>query len=163
MGRLIQDDARRLREYFEEMAYLLGQTVYYRFPLPDKHYTTYTEIESNYGPLIKTDAIFEEYPNQKTLRKQGWFSEGEDEWTNPIIRVSYNLPNLQQGCLFIIPSGIDGAQGRLFRVTELRTIMQYPDSVMCRLVPEYVTTVAQAQNTYIDTNYNYIQNVEGDD
>jgi len=163
MGKLIQDDARRLRSYFEEMCDLIGQTVYYRFPLPDKHYTTYTEIESNYGDLIETSAIFEEYPNQKTLRKQGWFSEGEDAWTDPIIHVSYNLPFIQQGCLFVIPSGIDGAQGRLFRVTEMRTIMQYPDRIMCRLVPEFITTARPAQNTYNNTNYNYIQDVEGED
>ena len=36
------------RKWFKEMAKLLGIKVIYRAPRPDKHYTTYAEIESNY-------------------------------------------------------------------------------------------------------------------
>ena len=163
MGLLVKPDAKILRNYFKEMAKLVGQEVYYRYPLPGKNYTIYTEIDANYGPLIKMDAIFEEYPNQKTLRKEGWFSEGEDQWTDPIIHVPYDTEHLQQGSLFIIPSGIDGARGRLFRVTDIRTIMQFPDRCLCRLVPEYETTVQPSQHVYDNTRFNYLKDQEGED
>lgn len=65
----------------------------------------------------------------------GWDAELQDG--ESIIHVPYDLQGLQVGCLFIVPSGIDCAKGRLFRVTELSNIMIYPASVMCKIVPQY--------------------------
>jgi hypothetical protein len=58
-----------------------------------------------------------------------------------VIDVPYDLPNLQQGALFIVPSGLDTGKGRLFRVTKLTNSIIYPASITCQIVPEYEDTV----------------------
>lgn len=127
------------RQYFKEMVKLLGVNVIYRAPKSNKHYTTYTEIESNYELPILVGCIFDDHPNQQTLRKMGWVSELQENAS--LIHVDYDLPGLQQGALFIIPSGIDNAKGRLFRVSRLQNSMVYPASITCELVPEYEDTI----------------------
>ena len=57
-----------------------------------------------------------------------------------IISVPYDLEGLQQGALFIVPSGLDDGKGRVFRCTKLSNIMVYPASVSCEIVPEYENT-----------------------
>ena len=161
MGLLVQEDAKRLRAYFDEMAKLIGQHVLHKAPKPDKHYTDYTEIESNYGDWVETDVIFDEYPTQQTLKKIGWYSEGTE--TQPILHASWNLQHLQQGSLFLIPSGIDGAEGRLFRVTKMTNIMQFPDRCYCYLVPEYKTTNRKSQQDYSNGGMNYLRSDEDED
>ena len=47
------------RQYFEEMCNLIGIKVAYRAPRPDKHYTTYAEIESNFEKIEVVGCIFE--------------------------------------------------------------------------------------------------------
>lgn len=65
------DDIKLHRKWFDEMTKLIGIKVVYRAPRPDKHYTTYTEIDGNYeGPLV-IGCIFEEHPEQQTLKKLG--------------------------------------------------------------------------------------------
>ena len=49
----------------------------------------------------------------------------------------YDLDGLQAGALFIIPSGIDQAKGRVFRVISMQNIMVYPASIACEIAPEY--------------------------
>jgi hypothetical protein len=39
--------------------------------------------------------------------------------------------------LFIIPSGLDQAKGRVFRVISMQNIMVYPASIACEIAPEY--------------------------
>ena len=134
-GLLLNDNIKLHRSYFNEMVRLLGIQVIYRATLPDKHYTTYAEIESNYDQPLLVGCIFDEHPTQQTLKKMGWVSELQQN--SSIIHVPYDLPNLQQGCLFIVPSGIDNAKGRLFRVASMSNIMIYPASVSCEIVPEY--------------------------
>lgn len=134
-GKLLTPDIKIHRQYFKELCELLGINVIYRAPRPDKHYTTYAEINSNYYEPLLEGCIFEEHPNQQTLKKLGWASELQD--SSSIIHIRYDLPNLQQGALFIIPSGLDDGKGRLFRVVRISNIMVYPSSVACELVPEY--------------------------
>lgn len=135
-GILLNSAAKLHRQYFREMVKLLGIKVLYRAPLPDKHYTTYAEIDSNYAQPIIIGCIFEDHPNQQTLQKMGWVSELQENAS--IIHVDYDLPDIQQGALFIVPSGIDNAKGRLFRVTKLQNSMVYPSSLICEIVPEYL-------------------------
>ena len=47
-GILFQPAIKLHRQWFKEMVKLQGIYVLYRAPLPDKHYTTYAEIESNF-------------------------------------------------------------------------------------------------------------------
>lgn len=147
-GLLLNNDIKLHRGYFDEMIRLLGIQVIYRAPLPDKHYTTYAEIESNYAEPILVGCIFDEHPTQQTLKKMGWVAELQQN--SSFIHVPYDLPNLQQGALFIVPSGIDNAKGRLFRVVSMSTSMVYPASITCEIVPEY-------ENTYVpETNDDYV-------
>lgn len=134
-GLLLNQDAKLHRNYFIEMTKLIGINVIYRSPKKDKHYTNYAEIDSNYNPPKLVGCIFDEHPTQQTLKKIGWVSELQDN--SSIIHVPYDLDNLQQGALFIIPSGIDNAKGRLFRVVKLSNIVAYPASMACEIVPEY--------------------------
>lgn len=147
-GLLLNNDIKLHRGYFDEMIRLLGIQVIYRAPLPDKHYTTYAEIESNYAEPILVGCIFDEHPTQQTLKKMGWVAELQQN--SSFIHVPYDLPDLQQGALFIVPSGIDNAKGRLFRVVSMSTSMVYPASITCEIVPEY-------ENTYVpETNDDYV-------
>ena len=146
-GLLLNENVKLHRSYFNEMVKLLGIQVIYRATLPNKHYTTYAEIESNYDQPMLVGCIFDEHPTQQTLKKMGWVAELQQN--SSIIHVPYDLPNLQQGCLFIVPSGIDNAKGRLFRVVSMSNSIVYPASVSCEIVPEY-------EDTFIpETNYDY--------
>lgn len=151
-GLLLNNDIKLHRGYFDEMIRLLGIQVIYRAPLPDKHYTTYAEIESNYAEPILVGCIFDEHPTQQTLKKMGWVAELQQN--SSFIHVPYDLPKLQQGALFIVPSGIDNAKGRLFRVVSMSTSMVYPASITCEIVPEY-------ENTYVpETNDDYVHSTD---
>ena len=123
------------RTYFQEMVRLIGIYVIYRSPKKDKHWTTYQEIDGNYNAPIVIGCIFNEHPDQRSLKKMGWVSELQTN--ESIINVGYDTPNLQVGSLIIIPSGIDNTQGRLFRITAISNIMIYPASITCVCVPEY--------------------------
>lgn len=118
------------------MCKLIGIRVLYRSPKPGKKYTTYAEIDANYYPPILIGCIFDEHPSQRTLRKMGWISELDEN--SSFIHVDYDLPNLQQGSMFIVPSGLDDGKGRLFRVIKMATSMVYPASITCEIVPEYI-------------------------
>ena len=151
-GLLLNNDIKLHRGYFDEMIRLLDIQVIYRAPLPDKHYTTYAEIESNYAEPILVGCIFDEHPTQQTLKKMGWVAELQQN--SSFIHVPYDLPDLQQGALFIVPSGIDNAKGRLFRVVSMSTSMVYPASITCEIVPEY-------ENTYVlETNDDYVHSTD---
>ena len=71
--------------------------------------------------------------------------------------MDYDLPGLQQGALFIIPSGLDDGKGRLFRVVKLTTSIVYPASVACEIVPEYEDTMDPGfTNDYTKSDFNLI-------
>ena len=54
-----------------------------------------------------------------------------------MIHVPYNLPDLQVGALFEVPSGLDTGKGRIFRVINMSNIMIYPASITCEIALEY--------------------------
>lgn len=140
------------------MTKLLGIKVVYRAPKPDKHYTTYTEIESNYEPAEVVNCIFDEHPDQQTFKKLGWAAELQEG--SSIIHVPYDLKNLQQGALFLLPSGLDNARGRVFRVSKLSNSMIYPASIACEIVPEYENTFSTAQYNHSHTSFNLLNEEE---
>lgn len=137
---------------------MIGIKVFYRAPMPDKHYTTFTEIESNYFEPIEVGCIFDEHPTQQTLKKIGWVSELQESAS--IIHVPYDLPNIQQGALFFIPSGLDNAPNRLFRVTKMMNSMVYPASISCEIVPEFENTFVPEQHDYSHTSFNVLSGEE---
>ena len=134
-GKLLAPDIKLYRKYFEEMCSLLGIQAIYRAPRKDKHWTTYAEISSNYQDPMIIGCIFDESPTQQTFNKLGWAHELQGQ--SSIIHVDYDLEGLQQGALFIIPSGLDNAQDRLFRCVKLSTSIVYPAAITCEIVPEY--------------------------
>lgn len=146
--------------YFKEMVRLIGVEVIYRAPKPNCHWTTYAEIESNYQAPELVGCIYDEHPSQKTMKKLGWVSELLP--TSVIINVPYDLHDFQVGALFVLPSGVDTAKGRLFKVKTISNIMLYPASITAELVPEYEDTCDPAQDDYTETSFNRL-NEEGDD
>ena len=136
------------------MCSMIGIKAIYRAPLPNKHYTTYTEIDGNFQPPEVVGCIYQENVDQKTMKKLGWAVELDTSAT--IISVPYDLHDLQVGALFIIPSGIDNAQGRLFRVGRMSSIPIYPSSITCELVPEYENTYSTTQSEFKHSNFNLL-------
>lgn len=154
------NDIKLHRQYFKECVRLHGINVIYRAPRPDKHWTTYAELESNYQEPIVIGCLFNEHPAQKTMKKLGWFAEGQENTS--LIDVEYDLPGLQVGALFIVPSAFDNTIGRLFRVIRMQASMVYPASVTCELAPEYEDTVNDSISDYEQSNFNVLNHDEDD-
>lgn len=131
------------RAYFKQMLHMIGIKVFHYAPLPGKRYTNYGEIKTCFEEPVLTGCIFDDHPTQKTMKKLGWDSERQEEVS--LISVPYDLAHVQAGSLFALPSGIDNAEARLFRVVEMSTIMLYPASITCRLVPEWKNTTHESQ------------------
>ena len=160
-GTLLDEQNIKLhRVYFEEMCNLIGIKVIYYAPRADKHWTTYAEIKSNYYDPILVGCIFEDHPNQYTMKKLGWDSELQENAS--LISVPYDLEKLQVGSIFIVPSGIDNSKGRVFRVVSMRNSMIYPSSITCELVPEYENTFSSDQYDFKNSSFNLL-NDESED
>lgn len=160
-GILLNKDAKIYRQYFREAVKLIGIYVLYRAPKPNKHYTTYLEIEANYEEPILVGCLFNDHPDQKTLKKVGWVAELQPNAS--LIQVDYDLPGLQQGALFYIPSGLDDGKARLFRVVTISNSMVYPSSVICEIIPEYEDTLEEGYiYDYSETDFNLIDEEEDD-
>lgn len=157
-GILINSNIKLHRTWFKEMTKLIGINVIYRAPKPNKHYTNYAEVEANYEKPQLVGCIFDEHPEQQTLKKLGWASELTE--SAPIIHVPYDLEGLQQGALFIVPSGLDNASGRLFRVIKLSNRMVYPASITCQIVPEFETTYDKAQSQFDHNSFTLLNEEE---
>lgn len=141
-GLLLNKDIKLHRQYFKEMVKLLGINCIYKAPRPSKEYDEHGELDSKYYEPKIVGCIFQDHPDQKTLKKQGWVAELQEG--SSMIHVPYDLPHLEVGALFIIPSGLDHAKGRVFRVINMQNIMVYPASIACEIAPEYEDTVEKA-------------------
>lgn len=160
-GTLINTNTKLHRQYFREAVKLLGVRVLYRAPLPGKKWTTYGEMDNNFAPPILVGCLFEEHPTIKTMKRLGWDHELQENAS--LIQVDYDLPNLQTGALFIIPSAIEGADSRLFRVTRLTQGFIYPSSMTCEIVPEWENTFnPETELDYERSSFNLL-NVEEDE
>ncbi len=157
-GLLMGKNIKLHRQWFKEMCRLIGVKVIYRAPKASKQYTTYGEIDSNYEQPIAIWCIFEEHPDQQTMKKLGWNSELVEEAL--LIHVPYDLPGIQQGALFIIPSAIDNAKGRVFQVTRLTTSMIYPASITCQIVPYYEDEFTKQNFNYSEHNFSLLNGEE---
>lgn len=144
------------RNWFKEMTKLIGIVVGYKYPLPgNKDYNLYGELKTNYSEAIKVGVIYQEHPNQWTMKKMGWDSIMDEELS--IIHVPYDLPGLQVGCLFLVPPGVDGGEPRLYRVVKMSTIAVYPASVACAIGPMMQDTFEESlAHDFTKTNFNAI-------
>lgn len=134
-GLLISKDIKLHRTWFKQMTTLHGINCKYRAPDKSKTYDKQGDLCTNYQPEILVGCLFEEHPDQKSLRKSGWVAELQE--SSSIIHVPYDLPDLQVGALFEVPSGLDEGKGRLFRVINMSNIMIYPASITCEIALEY--------------------------
>jgi hypothetical protein len=123
------------RSYFKQMVALHGINCKYSAPLPNKTNDIHGDLQTGYKPDIIVGCLFEEHPNQKSLRKAGWVAELQEG--SSMIHVPYDLPDLQVGALFKVPSGLDAGQDRVFRVISMSNIMIYPASIACEIALEY--------------------------
>ena len=134
-GKLINKDIKLHRMWFKQLLTLHGINCKYRAPLPNKSFDIHGDLTTNYKPEIIVGCLFEEHPNQKSLRKAGWVAELQEG--SSMIHVPYDLPDLQVGALFEVPSGLDNGKPRLFRVISMSNIMIYPASIACEIALEY--------------------------
>lgn len=158
LGTLLTPDIKLHRAWFNQMVQLIGIQVQYYQPKPSKHYTNYTEIKSSHYEPITVGCIFTEHPDQRTTKKLGWVAELQENAS--IIQVPYDTPGIQIGALFMLPSGIDGAEGRLFRVSSMMTTMVYPAFITCEIVPEYMNTFDTSLTNYKHSNFNLLNTEE---
>ena len=70
-GLLLNKDIKLHRQYFKEMVKLLGINCIYKAPRPSKDYDEHGELDSKYYAPEVVGCIFQEHPDQKTLKKQG--------------------------------------------------------------------------------------------
>lgn len=140
-GLLINKDIKLHRAWFKQMTALHGINCKYRAPLKNKTYDMYADLQTGYAPEILVGCLFEEHPDQKSLKRAGWVAELQENAS--IIHVPYDLPGLQAGALFEVPSGLDNGKGRLFRVISLSNIMIYPASIACEIALEYISNDEQ--------------------
>jgi len=148
------------RFYFEELVRLKGINLIYRAPRENKEYDGYGELDAFFYDPIVVGCIYDEHPNQWTMKKLGWASELQEETS--IVHVPYNTPKLQNGSLFIVPSGVDNAEGRLFRIIKMSTICMYPASVACQIAPVWKNTFEKSQFDHSDNNFNLLKEDEGE-
>ncbi len=161
-GLLLNKDAKLHRWEFKQMCKLLGIKMLYRKPLNGKNFNIHGDLEANYADPIEVFVIFEEHPDQKTLKKRGWVAELQEN--SSMIHVPYDLEDLQVGCLFDVPSGLDDGKARRFRVISMQNIMIYPASIACEIAPEYEDTdeLSTIHNFDSSTN-NLLVDLEDDD
>ena len=161
-GILYNKDIKLHRQYFKQMTRLIGINCIYRAPLPGKKFDKYGDLDANYTQPLLVGCIFQEHPDQKTLKKMGWMAELQE--SSSIIHVPYDLEDLQVGALFIIPSGIDNKEGRVFRVISMQNIMMYPASIACEIAPEYTDESELAYiHEFSNSNFNMLLDYEDDD
>ena len=161
-GLLLNQDIKLHRMYFKQMVKLLGINCLYRAPLNGKTFSLHGDLEAHYAKPIVVGCIFQDHPDQKTLKKMGWVAELQEG--SSIIHVPYDLQGLEVGALFEIPSGIDQAAGRLFRVISMQNIMIYPASIACEIAPEYKTSdELTLTQDFTKTNFNVLVDHEEDD
>lgn len=154
-----ESDLKLQRKYFEQMLKMIGIQVVHYAPLPGKRYSTYAELKTHFEPPVVTGCIFNEHLDQKTMKKLGWNAERTESIS--AISVPYDLPNVQAGSLFALPSGIDNSEARLFRVVEMSNIMLYPASITCMLVPEWKNTMKESQVIdFKNTDFNLLREEE---
>lgn len=134
-GLLINGDIKLHRTWFKQMVALHGINCKYRAPLKNKEYDIYGDLQTGYKPEIIVGCLFQEHPDQKSLKKAGWVAELQEG--SSVIHVPYDLPGLQVGALFAVPSGLDTGNDRTFRVISMSNIMIYPASIACEIALEY--------------------------
>ena len=163
IGLLLREKNIKLqRHYFNETVKLIGIQCIYRAPIENKTWDGWGELNAYYQPPQIVGCLFFEKTKKKTLKKKGWVAELQEN--SSIIHVPYDLINIQKGCLFEIPGGLDNTKPRLFRVLNISNIMIYPASLSCEIAPEYLDIDEQSIHTdFKNKNISLLIDNEEDD
>lgn len=157
MGLLTKKDATNFRGFFKEMARLHGIDVEYR-NIVSQEVTNHSEFIYQMSDPIPMSIIFQENPLVSTLRKFGWVSENSDD--KPYIaQLPFDAPDLKIGCSITIRSD-DLESQRDFKITSMKSLLEYPDCWTCLLAPIFFSN--EAKTSYIGTNYNYVETPDAD-
>ena len=151
---LNQNNLKLHRHYFKQMVRLIGINVVIRAPLPGKTYDGYGELDSFFHVPEVVGCIFVEHPNQYTMKKVGWVSELQE--SESLIQLPYDTKGIERGTLFIVPSGIDGAEGRVFQLEDMSNILITPAYITCKIAPFYKNTFEKNQLDHQDNNFNLL-------
>lgn len=157
---LNQNNIKLTRLYFKQTCKLIGIRVIYRAPMENKTWDGFGELDGSFYPPEVVGCLFTEHPNQKTVKKMGWVAELQEN--SSIIEVPYDLKNLQIGALFIVPSGLDDARGRVFKVISLESIGVYPASILCEIAPVYENIFDRSQIQHEDNDTNLLLDTSQD-
>ena len=161
MGTLTRPDAKLFRSWFHEMARLRGITVQYQYLL-DYDASIHGEIEpKDLADPVELDVIFETNPKVSTLHHLGWSSESSTDKPY-VMLVPWDTPNLTTHCRVSLRAeeAISHSGPRLFEITRIESLLEYPDCWTCLVVPVYKTSVIRSD--YSSSNYNYLDTSYGD-
>lgn len=149
------------RVWFKNMCKLIGINVLYRAPIEGtKQYNLHGELEAYYEKPVTVGVIFDEHPTNKTMHKLGWNAELAD--SSVLIHVPYDLQKLQAGGVFIIPSGLDGAPDRLFKVLRMNSTAVYPASISCELGPVLLDKLPEHKvEDFTESTFNLLKREDG--
>lgn len=129
-----------------------GQTVMYQYPL-NVNKTIHSEPNIELSDPIRLDIIFNENPTVDTLRKHGWVTEINGSL--PVIaQIPYDTPGLARYARITIPPVGNVMRERIFEVTAISTILEYPDCWTVQLVPVYNSY--KEKNDYSNSNVEYL-------
>lgn len=148
------------RMYFKQMTKLIGINVVYRGVRDSSKYRDVNgELEAFYNDPMVVGCIFQEHANVWTMKKLGWNSELQENAS--IIHVPYDLPGLQVGARFTIPSALDNTVGRVFMVIRMSTVQVYPASITCEIAPEWDSNAQKSQsNDFSHADFNVLATEE---
>lgn len=149
MGELFKSDAEIYRKFFKEQARLLGVHVQYLYPIDLDFDLHGQENPRGYSEPIEMDIIFDQSPKLKTLKKLGWVSESKDDKPY-IVQLPYDSPNLQKGCLVVLPSPLPLSPSRVFKITDITVDQILPDSWYCKVAPKLDTRSVLSSKDYSD-------------
>jgi hypothetical protein len=153
-GILIQNDAELFQGYFKEVARLRGIKVLYSYVLKES-FTIHAEpINLQYADPVETYIIFETNPKTATLKKLGWVSELPED--KPYIAMlPIDVLNLTKNCKISIPPYRSLGSAKDFLITDIGSILEFPDCWICKLAPIFDNSVPQTD--YSAQNFNYIK------
>ena len=149
-----ENDIKLHRKYFAEMVKLWGVLVDYYAPKKNNHRTIYGEVVSSYYEPMRIGVLFNQHPDQKTMKKLGWDNQTDTEAI--LITVPYDTPNIQVGAKFLFPAAVDGGEPKQYKVTRMRTSMIYPSSIVCECMPEYEDEFKISDFEFAHTGMNVI-------
>jgi hypothetical protein len=154
MGLLTKNDSELYRHWFKEAARLRGLKITYRYVLSQQVSPHGEFINQVLSDSIELDAIYSENPKVKTLKALGWFSE--DKSDKPyIIMLPFDTPHISNESRVFVPTYMELNDVREFRITDIKSLIEYPDCWICKLAP--VMKSEATLEDFKDTNFNYIK------